>query len=400
MMPPVASTTPARGTRPRNRRAITIQAATELFWKRGYSGVSMNDIAEATNVRASALYRHFPGKAELLVAAVQTGLAGYGAVIDELDSAEDQQERRLPFLLRRLAETSLEHRALGVLWQREARNLRETEQRMLRDELTRHTRRVAAVIVADRPELDSSAADLLAWCAMGVLVSPSFHSATLPMTDFVAVMVDMVSTITAMRVPSADPADAATAAAPLDESRRDMIITVATELFAEHGFAATGIDEIGEAVGIAGPSVYSHFESKAAVLVAAIDRAHAILRTDRDEILSTALPPAQKLARLVDSYVKVANSDRAVIRILLSELMNLPGRDRETARRLQRDYIDVWVSLLREFTDTDAMTARIRVQAVLLVVNDAVQTPHLRERDGFAPVLAQMSKLLLGIATD
>ncbi|WP_223622407.1 TetR/AcrR family transcriptional regulator [Microbacterium sp. EST19A] len=396
-MTSVAAETPPRGTRPRNRRAITIEAATELFWKRGYAGVSMSDIAEATNVGASALYRHFPGKAEVLVAAVQTGLAGYGAVLDEVDAGEHEQEGRLPFLLRRLAETSLDHRALGALWQREARSLDEPEQRLLRDELARHTHRVAEIILADRPELDAGAADLLAWCAMGVLVSPSFHSATLPTPDFVAVMVDMVSTIVSMPIPSGEQADAAVTAAPPHESRRDMIITVATELFAERGFAATGIDEIGEAVGIAGPSVYSHFENKAAILVAAIDRAHAILRIDRDEILATELPPEQKLSRLVDSYVTVANSDRAVIRILLSELMNLPEEDRRTARQLQRDYIDAWVELLRAFTDTDATSARIRVQAVLLVVNDAVQTPHLRERDRFERTMKRMSKLLLTI---
>lgn len=395
-MTSVASESPARGTRPRNRRAITIEAATELFWKRGYAGVSMSDIAEATNVGASALYRHFPGKAELLMAAVQTGLAGYGAVLDEIDAGE--REGRLPFLLRRLAETSLEHRALGVLWQREARNLEEPQQRLLRDELTRHTHRVCAALLDDRPELDAATADLIAWCTMGILVSPGFHSATLPTPDFVAVLVDMVSTIASMPIPTDERADAATAAAPPADSRRDRIISVATELFAERGFAATGIDEIGEAVGIAGPSVYSHFENKAAILVAAIDRAHALLRIDRDEILSTTRPPDQKLARLVDSYVQIANSDRAVIRILLSELMNLPEEDRETARRLQRDHIDSWVDLLRDVTDIDATTARIRVQAVLLVVNDAVQTPHLRERSGFEPILAQMSKRLLGIA--
>ena len=397
-MTSLARDAPARRTRPRNRRAITIDAATELFWKRGYPAVSMSDIAEATNVGASALYRHFPGKAELLIAAVQTGLAAYGTVLDEVDGRHHERKGALPFLLRRLAETSLENRALGVLWQRESRNLEAREQRLLHDELTAHTHRVATMIRADRPQLDAAAADLLAWCAMGALVSPSFHSATLPLPEFVEVMVDMVAMIVSMPIPTGDPEDAASGTAPTVSSRRDMIITVATDLFAERGFAATGIDDIGAAVGIAGPSVYSHFESKSAILVAAIDRAHAILRVDRDEILATRLPSEEKLARLVDSYVKVANSDRAVIRILLSELGNLPVEDREAARRLQRDYIDAWVDLLHDYTDTDTTTARIRVQAVLLVVNDAVQTPHLREKDGFESTLARMSKLLLGIS--
>jgi AcrR family transcriptional regulator len=362
----------------------------------GYAAVSMSDIAEATNVGASALYRHFPSKAELLVAAVQAGLAPYGEVLDEADAFDDPAER-LAHALRRLSQVTLEHRPLGVLWQREARNLPAAEQRVLRKELTSLTRRLSADILATRPDLDAGDADLLAWCAMGALVSPSFHSATLPRTQFAALLLDLVTTVVTLPMPAGEQTASAPSPETADETRRDTIITVATRLFADRGFAATGIDEIGDAAGIAGPSVYSHFDSKAAILVAAIQRAHAILRADADPVLRGDDPAPRKLAKLVDSYVAVANRDRAVIRTLLSELTQLPAADREVARQLQRDYIDAWVDLFRQFSASESVPARIRVQAVLLVVNDAVQTPHLRARPGFEQTLARMAKTLLGI---
>ena len=397
-MPSAAPQTPARGTRPRNRRALTVEAATDLFHKLGYAAVGMSDIATATNVGASALYRHFPGKADLLVAAVQAGLAPYREVLDEADRLDDGPDARLEFVVARLSEVTLEHRQLGVLWQREARNLGEDEQRLLRDELIALTRRLAVDILATRPDLDAGAADLLAWCAMGALVSPSFHSAELPRPQFAALLHDIVSTITTLPMPAGERDERAPVPEAATDSRRDTIITVATQLFADRGFAATGIDDIGDAAGIAGPSVYSHFENKAAILVAAIERAHAILRADADPVLAGDDPAPRKLARLIDSYVTVANRDRAVIRTLLSELTQLPADDREAARRLQRDYIDAWVDLYRDFTESDTVAARIRVQAVLLIVNDAVQTPHLRARPGFEKTLARMSRTLLGIA--
>jgi hypothetical protein len=64
---------------------------------------------------------------------------------------------------------------------------------------------------------------------------------------------------------------------------------------------------------------------------------------------------------------------------------------------VQRDYIDTWVELRRQFTDEGSVEARIRVQAVLLVVNDAVQTPHLRSLPGFEATLRRIAGALLGV---
>ena len=45
-----AADSPARGTRPRNRRAITLGVATEMFYRLGYATVAMSDIATATDL--------------------------------------------------------------------------------------------------------------------------------------------------------------------------------------------------------------------------------------------------------------------------------------------------------------------------------------------------------------
>src|SRR3990172_3114367 len=41
--------------------------------------------------------------------------------------------------------------------------------------------------------------------------------------------------------------------------RREAILDAATHLFSARGYADTGIDDIGAAVGITGPAVYRHF---------------------------------------------------------------------------------------------------------------------------------------------
>jgi AcrR family transcriptional regulator len=387
---------PARRTRPRNRRSLTLDAATTLFYRHGYAGVSMSDIADATNVGPSAIYRHFPSKADILVAAIQEGLAPFTAVLANAQSLAGAAPERLTEVFTQLAECAIDHREPGVLWQRDSRSLDEAHQRPLRDELRSTTRLLASFIGAARPELDRAQTDVLAWCCFGVLVSIGFHSLTLPRREFVALMVDLIEKVTFVPL-TVEVVVSLPSEPPVAESRREQLITVATELFAERGFSAVGVDDIAEAVGIAGPSVYAHFPSKVAILTASIERASELVRRDTARVLATDAPPEVKLSRLVDSFTGIANRDRYVPRTLISEMDRLPDEDREIALGVQRRYIDTWVDLLRQYNSEPPIPARMRVQAVLLVVNDAVQTPHLRSLPGFEHTLRQISYALLGV---
>ena len=48
-----------------NRERI-LHAAIELFAQKGYSGVTMREIAERVQIKAASIYNHFPGKEALL----------------------------------------------------------------------------------------------------------------------------------------------------------------------------------------------------------------------------------------------------------------------------------------------------------------------------------------------
>jgi AcrR family transcriptional regulator len=49
-------------------------------------------------------------------------------------------------------------------------------------------------------------------------------------------------------------------------TRREQILAIAAELFAEKGFRGVSIAELGAACGFSGPALYRHFRSKDAVL--------------------------------------------------------------------------------------------------------------------------------------
>jgi AcrR family transcriptional regulator len=391
-----ATEPPAPRTRPKNRRAITISAATELFYRRGYQRVSVADIARATNVGSSAIFRHFPTKSELLVACIRSGLSPILEIVAAATRSEGAAADVLGAVLEDLAEFALEHRAIGVLWQREARGLSETDQRMLRDEFRTISRALASVIRLGRRDATEAQADLLAWCSLGALVSVGFHSLELPHDDYVRFLVALVTELVSIELPEfAEGKSADVRVAPPPASRRDDLLNQATELFAERGFDTVAVDEIGSAAGIAGPSIYSHFDSKQKLLLAVIDRGNTALKSEAAAAVAAPDSADVKLGRLVDSYVGIAIRDRFLVRIVLSEVSQLGDADREFARREQREYIDTWTELLLLCRDESGVVARIRVQAVLLVISDAVQTPHLRVHGGFEASLRRIALSLL-----
>jgi AcrR family transcriptional regulator len=55
------------------------------------------------------------------------------------------------------------------------------------------------------------------------------------------------------------------------EARRRQLFDVALTLFAEHGYAATTMDDIAEAAGVTKPLVYQHFASKRALYLELMD---------------------------------------------------------------------------------------------------------------------------------
>jgi AcrR family transcriptional regulator len=66
---------PPRTPKSAGTRRLLLDVATELFIERGYSDVSMRDIAAAAGLTKSALYGHFRSKGQFLVEVIRWKLA-------------------------------------------------------------------------------------------------------------------------------------------------------------------------------------------------------------------------------------------------------------------------------------------------------------------------------------
>lgn len=391
MTPP---TPPPRGTRPRNRRALIIDAASALFYQRGYSAVSMSDIADAVAIRPSALYRHFPGKQQLLDEAV---LDRIGKLADVVGG--EPVDLAIPAL----AAAALGQRESGLLWQREGRQLSDDVRAEARNRLRTVRERLAGLVRSHRPELAPDAVELLAQCTLSVLSTPSFHRQELPQAEHERLLTDVVTSVIrtplSRREPSGESPGNGAEPRLTTRSRREKILNTAIVMFAEHGYSAVGIEDIAARAETTGPNIYNYFPSKADLLVEGFGRGTEWLRRDLTEALEAARDHTDALHRLIRSYVTVTFANNQLIDLLITELGSLPGDEQTRARKLQHDYIGEWVHILRTVhRECGAVPARIRVQTWFTVVNDIARAPRMRGRPGVHDDLDAVGSSVFGIA--
>jgi TetR/AcrR family transcriptional regulator, cholesterol catabolism regulator len=139
----------------------------------------------------------------------------------------------------------------------------------------------------------------------------------------------------------------------------------AVSLFAERGFAATGIRDVGRAAGLNSATLY-HYASGKEELLAGIMRAGLgeLLRTGR-EAVSYRADPAVQLARLVAAHVANEAVNPLTSRVTDTEVRALTGGNRAEIIALRDEYEALVAGVLArgvaagEFHVTDLGVARL-----------------------------------------
>ncbi len=114
--------------------------------------------------------------------------------------------------------------------------------------------------------------------------------------------------------------DTAQARAPRQDNRRQLILDAAARLFARSGYHATSMRDIASAAGMLPGSVYYHFASKEALLLAVYDEGVARIASRVDAAVSKKRNPRARLEAACAAHLEMLldQSDYAqvVVRVL------------------------------------------------------------------------------------
>lgn len=185
--------------------------------------------------------------------------------------------------------------------------------------------------------------------------------------------------------------------------RREAIRMAAARQFAQRGFAAVSLDDIGTAVGVSGPAIYRHFPGKQALLEDLLVTVSSTLADGGLAVRDAVGAAPRALDELIAFHVAFALDSPDVIRVQDRDLSALEASARERVRALQRRYVDVWVDVLGRVIDVTEPERRLRVHAVFGLINS---TPHTSRaartlgREPTARTLATLARAALVAGAD
>lgn len=170
--------------------------------------------------------------------------------------------------------------------------------------------------------------------------------------------------------------------------RRRQLLDAGARLIAERGFRGVRLDDLGAAAGISGPAVYRHFPSKEALLMELLGGVSERLLAGANTIIEQ-FDPTEALERLVDLQLDFALDHADLIQIHDRDLDYLPAAARRQIRKAQRQYVEVWVDVLRHVDPAlDESDARIAAHGAFGLINS---TAHSSTTPGARKVLRRMA---------
>lgn len=153
------------------KHELLLRKAVELFHDRGYPNVSVEEIATAAGLSAaSAVYRFYRGKSDLLAAAFRRAADRVSGAIGPAVAAATDSEAALTTLIEQYVDGSFSERALTFVYYTEFQHVPSDERTVLRNIQRLSVEEWARLLRDVRPELSPAEARFLIHAAFALVV--------------------------------------------------------------------------------------------------------------------------------------------------------------------------------------------------------------------------------------
>lgn len=193
----------------------------------------------------------------------------------------------------------------------------------------------------------------------------------------------------------------ANGAAGSGATRRDELLGIAGQLFADRGLRSTTVRDIADTAGILSGSLYHHFDSKEAMvdelLRGFLDGLFARYR----EIVDAGLSATETLRQLVVASFEAIDSRHTAVAIYQNEARHLASQDRfDYINERNIEFRDLWGSVLRRGVAEGDFRSDLDVALVYRFLRDTVWVAVRWYRPGGSKSVDEIADQYLGVVLD
>jgi AcrR family transcriptional regulator len=153
-----------------------------------------------------------------------------------------------------------------------------------------------------------------------------------------------------------------------ESNRREELLRVSAKLFREKGFDGTTIRDISSAAGMHSGSPFYHFKTKQDILVAVMEQGLAEGLRKTEEVMALALPPEQKLLRLIRAQLgTILDEGNDFIAVLLYDWRSLSPANRRRIVELKDRYDALWQQVIDDLQRMGYMPGDAQLVRLLIL---------------------------------
>lgn len=374
-----------------DRRAEILEQSAILFRRKGYAEVGIDDIGRASGVSGPAIYRHFDGKQDLLDQVIENYLGALMQRWEEAD-AEGAEAPILQGVVRSALDRPNDYYAYS------------NQRHMLKGEYAERLRQARkpiqagwkALLAEHGLELGSDEARFRLVAMEGVLIHTSLTDKA-SRTSRSAMAQATSQALLSLPVPAPGERTADPGARVLHHhNRREEVFAAAIGLFADRGFTDVTLKDIGAEVGVSASAIHRHFESKNSILATAVERSAEQMRAAIAVAIARSSNPREALEDIAERVGTLFAESWELFGLNLYLATSLPREEAVAARQSRRTNLDEMAYLLDSAVPGLSLSvARVRVGAMLAVLNNVVRNRHLVAIGNLAQMLTAISKYVL-----
>jgi AcrR family transcriptional regulator len=155
--------------------------------------------------------------------------------------------------------------------------------------------------------------------------------------------------------------------------RRQALVEIAADLFAERGFKSTTVREIGDAAGVLSGSLYHHFDSKETIVDEILSSyLDSLMQTYRD-IVETHTDPGETLRELVRAAFRSLGPHRAAITVMQNERSYLSEIPRFAyLTKIENEVQRLWSKVIEDGIENGTFRRDLDPKIVYRFIRDSI----------------------------
>lgn len=181
--------------------------------------------------------------------------------------------------------------------------------------------------------------------------------------------------------------------------RRDELIQIAGQLFAENGFHVTTIRDVADAAGIQSGSLYHHFTSKEAMVEELLGEYWEKLLEGYRQVAADEADPTRAAYGLIRRSVTLLDECRYALRIMLSDWVYL-ARSFPIMERSLQECQDIWLDVLergqRDGAFDPDLDAKVVYRTIMASVSGTTRWFDPKGRISADELAEQIAALFMG----